>query len=966
MNRSFILKIALGYPVIKSLLISILVIFHFSIFSSSVNALSIEKNIEKSPNDQRNYLALTLDNKLQVLLVSDPNTDKASAAMDVYVGSADDPENFLGLAHFLEHMLFLGTKKYPTPDEYQKFISDHGGSHNAFTSLDHTNYFFDIHHGHLEEALDRFSQQFTAPLFNADYVEREVNAVHSEYTAKIKDDSRRFFEAVKTTLSPDHPYQKFSVGNLETLKDTPSKSLRDALLDFYDSHYSANNMKLVILGKEPLDTLKRWAIEKFSDIPNKDIDVVLVNQPFFDETSLPKQINVQTIMDKRTLSLAFPIPSDSEHTKSKPLNYIANLIGHEGKGSLLSKLKSMNLVDSLSAGSEFDTRVHALFMINMGLTEKGLSNYPLILETVFDYIALIQSQGIKKLYFEEQVILSEIAFKFQEKSEPIHFTSSLAMALQEKPVQTVLSEAYLLSDYDPELYKSYLSKLRPDNMLVSLSAKDVSTDSETRWYQTPYKTFKLSPELISSLEDTTQHEDLFLPHANEFIPESTDLLSDGKHDIPEHLKSSEGFDLWYAQDASFGTPKADIFLSLRSPLPNSSADNFNKTDILVSMLKDMLNEYSYPAYLAGLQFELYQHMRGITIKISGYNDKQGNLLIKILNTFKYGYFKEDRFDIEKERLKRQLENAKDKKPFEQALSIAQNSLIKPSWDEDARLTALKKLSFNEMPGFRDAFLSTLQSVLLINGNMTRASALNIGSQIEAVLLREAKKTSVERASIVKFSGSKPWLNYRSVEHPDTGFLYYIQGEEISLEEHARFLVLTQILSTEYYANIRTDKQLGYIVFMTNFTLLDVPGIAFVVQSPNASAETLLNETQEFLNAKIKMIQNIKADELERYKRSVSSRLLKQDNTLYSLSNKYWQDIDRENFDFNTNEKLAQTVMQLTLKDIESLIEAFVAKQHRHMMVYTAAQNQLSNENSQAFETFTEDVKASMEVFRSQN
>ena len=947
---------------IKRFLISVFVLIHFLIFSTAVYAVSLEKDIAKSPNDQRDYLALTLDNKLQVLLISDPSTDKASAAMDVYVGSADDPQDFLGLAHFLEHMLFLGTKKYPTPDEYQKFISNHGGSHNAFTSLEHTNYFFDIQEKYLEEALDRFSQQFTAPLFNADYVEREVNAVHSEYTAKIKDDSRRFFEAVKTTLSSDHPYKKFSVGNLETLKDTPSKSLRDALLDFYQAHYSANNMKLVILGKEPLDTLKRWAIEKFSDIPNKDIDTKLVNQPFFEPGSLPKQLNVQTIMDKRTLSLAFPIPSDAEHTESKPLNYIANLIGHEGKGSLLSKLKNLNLVDSLSAGSEFDTRTHALFMINMTLTEKGLAEYPLILDTVFDYIALIQSEGIRKLYFDEQVILSDIAFKFQEKSEPIHYTSSLAMALHEKHVKTVLSEAYTLSDYDPELYQSYLSKLRPDNMLISLSAKSVSTDSETRWYQTPYKIVKLSPELIDRLQDTTQHEDLFLPHANEFIPESTALLTDKKHNIPENLKSTEGFDIWYALDASFGTPKADIFLSLRSPISNSSADFYNKTDILVSLIKDLLNEYSYPAYLAGLNFQLYQHMRGITIKISGYNDKQGNLLIKILNTFKYGLFKEDRFNTAKERLQRQLENAKDRKPFEQALTIAQNSLIQPSWNEEERLTALKNLSFNDMPEFRKAFLSSLQSVLLINGNMTRASALNIGNQIEGLLLKDASKTTVERASIIKLSDNKPWLNYRPVEHPDTGFVYYIQGEEISLKENARFLVLTQFLSTDYYATIRTDKQLGYIVFATNFTLLDVPALAFVVQSPNASAETLLNETRSFLNTRIKAIQSLSTEELERYKRAVSSKLLKQDNTLYSLSNKYWQDIDRENYAFNTNEKLAETVMQLTLKDIESLLETLVTKLNRHFMVYTAPKNQLSDETAEAFETFTQDSKAGMTTF----
>jgi secreted Zn-dependent insulinase-like peptidase len=933
------------------------------VFSSAATTPLNNFNIEKSPNDQKQYVGITLKNKLEVLLISDPNTDKASAAMDVFVGSADDPAEFLGLAHFLEHMLFLGTEKYPTPDEYQKFISNHGGSHNAFTSIEHTNYFFDIEAEHLEQALDRFAQQFTAPLFNADYVEREVNAVHSEFTAKLKDDGRRFFEALKTTLSADHPYSKFSVGNLETLKSTPEKSLRDALLDFYHSHYSANQMKLVILGKEPIDTLRKWAISKFSDIPNKDIVKRVVDEPFFAADALPKQINIQTLMDKRNLTLAFPIPSDVMYTTSKPLNYIANLIGHEGKGSLLSKLKELDLVDSLSAGSEFDTRVHALFMINMSLTKKGLENYDKILDTVFDYIDLLKKEGIRRLYFEEQVTLLDIAFKFLEKSEPIHYTSSLANSLQVRSVEKVLSEPYELNVYDPELYLNYVNKLTPDNLLIALTAQDVPVENETQWYKTPYKTFKLSDDLISSLNQTRIHKELFMPEPNEFIPESTHLLPSATKMLPEKLKSSEGFEIWYASDASFGTPKANIFLSLRSPLSNSSADHYNKTDILVSLLKDLLNEYSYPAFLAGLHFELYQHMRGITVKISGYNDKQGTLLLKILKTLKYGTFNKERFLTTKERLKRQLENARIKKPFEQAINIAQDMLIVPSWNEEERLQALDNLELVDINSFRELFLEKLQSVMLVNGNITRATSLTIASQVEAFILNDAAKTEVERGKIIKLSGKEAWLSFREVSHPDTGYLYYVQGEDNSYKEQAKMLLLNQILSTEFYADIRTDKQMGYIVFSTNFTLLDIPAIAFVIQSPNTALATLLDENKRFLNASIKRISELNTTELERYKQAVSVKLLQQDNTLYSVSNKYWQDIDRKNYDFNTNEALAKTVMELNIDDLLSSMSTIVENPGKHFLTFTSADTATSSESIKDFKALSKSIRKDLSVFR---
>lgn len=70
-------------------------------------------------------------------------------------GSLSDPSDIAGLAHFCEHMLFLGTKKYPKENEYSQFLSEHAGSSNAFTSGEHTNYYFDVSHEHLQGALDR-------------------------------------------------------------------------------------------------------------------------------------------------------------------------------------------------------------------------------------------------------------------------------------------------------------------------------------------------------------------------------------------------------------------------------------------------------------------------------------------------------------------------------------------------------------------------------------------------------------------------------------------------------------------------------------------------------------------------------------------------------------------------------------------------------------------------------------------
>ena len=118
--------------------------------------------LAKSPNDKRLYEALTLDNGLKVLLISDAKADEAAASLYVHIGQFSDPQDRQGLAHFLEHMLFMGTEKYPDVDDYRKFIKRHGGQSNAGTGQESTGYFFSIDHAHLEGALDRFSQFFIA------------------------------------------------------------------------------------------------------------------------------------------------------------------------------------------------------------------------------------------------------------------------------------------------------------------------------------------------------------------------------------------------------------------------------------------------------------------------------------------------------------------------------------------------------------------------------------------------------------------------------------------------------------------------------------------------------------------------------------------------------------------------------------------------------------------------------------
>eukprot|EP00461_Guttulinopsis_vulgaris_P001538 UN01538 len=138
---------------------------------------------------------------MQILLISDPNTDKSAATIAVNVGSLSD--TYLGSAHFLEHLLFQGTEKYPDEAEYAKYISQNGGGNNAWTAANTTNYYFDIAASHFAGALERLSWFFKAPLFDASCVDRELNAVQSEHNKNITNDSWQAYELLRQVVKPE-------------------------------------------------------------------------------------------------------------------------------------------------------------------------------------------------------------------------------------------------------------------------------------------------------------------------------------------------------------------------------------------------------------------------------------------------------------------------------------------------------------------------------------------------------------------------------------------------------------------------------------------------------------------------------------------------------------------------------------------------------------------------------------------
>lgn len=879
------------------------------------NTSALGEDIVTSPNDDAEYHALQLENGLKVLLVFDPDTDKSAASLAVHVGSGSDSKERQGLAHFLEHMLFLGTEKYPQPGEYHEFIRSNGGSQNAYTSYEFTVYYFDIEPGRLEPALDRFSQFFVAPLLSPEYVEREMNSVESEFRSRIESDVRRRIDAEKEVLNPRHPYTNFQGGNLETLSADTGTPLRQELEAFYAKNYSAGLMSLVVYGKESIATLQDWVTTRFSAIPNTGMTVLRPSEPLFKPGRLPARIDIVPKKDSRSLTLSFPIPPAREHYLAKPLRYVGELLGHEGKGSLLSLLKARGWADSLSAGLGLNHNTEALFSVSIALTQSGLTHVDAIAALTFEQIRSIRAEGIREWAFEEQSQLSALSFRFKQRTDPSDYVTSLATRLQLYPENHVLYGPYALEEYEPELIAEYLDALVPENLLLTVTARNAKTDRESRWLHAPYSVEPIAQETVDSWKVATAEGELALPEPNAFIPTDLELkTAEASAPTPRIIEQRAGSTVWHQHDQSYESPRASFFVSIQSERARNDARSTVLTQMYVSIVNDLLNEYSYPATLAGLGYNLYPTAKGMTIRVSGYGDKQPALLRRIVAALAQPEIRPERFDIIKERTLRQLRNTKLNKPYSQTRSELTRLLLEPSWTADERIAALEPLGIDDLRAFVPVLMARLYVMSLSHGNVLESDAIAMTEIVRDALVKETEPAELLESRVVKLAPAARHLRELDIDHDDSAITVYFQGSDRSFETRARFALMSQVLSSPFYTQLRTERQLGYIVYASYESLLEIPGISFVIQSPGTGPAELERQTLAFLNDYAQHLDSMDGDAFEAQKMGVVSTLLEEDKTLWERSSRYWYEIDRRQFSFDTTARLASAVEKIEKDD----------------------------------------------------
>ncbi|XP_068634694.1 nardilysin-like [Aristolochia californica] len=868
-------------------------------------------------------------------------TKKAAAAMCVGVGSFLDPVEAQGLAHFLEHMLFMGSSEFPDENEYDSYLSKHGGSSNAYTETEYTCYYFEVNREYLKGALDRFSQFFVSPLIKSEAMEREVLAVDSEFNQVIQNDNGRLQQLQCHTAFPGHPLNRFFWGNKKSLSDALEKgiNLREKIMQLYRDNYRGELMKLVVIGGEPLDILEDWVFNLFGTVKrgghiNEDKQM---NIPIWKSGKLYR---LEAVKDVNILHLSWTLPClDKEYLK-KPEDYLAHLLGHEGRGSVLFFLKDKGWATSLSAGvgdeGMYRSSLAYVFVMSIHLTESGLEQVYEVIGVVYQYLKLLRQVGPQEWVFKELQDIGNMEFRFAEEQSQDDYAVELAENLLVYSVEDVIYGEYVFKVWDSELVEHVLGFFTPENMRVDLASKSFNLQLEgvqsEPWFGTPYIEDEISASVLKTWRDPPVIDpDLHLPPKNNFIPcdftirrpnpmESTSIAANLEH--PICLIDEPLVKLWYKPDWIFNVPRANTYFLINVKDGYKSVQSCVLTELFVNLLKDKLNDVLYQAGVAKLETSLAIIGDKLELKLFGFNDKLQVLLIQILNISKSFSPSADRFKVIKEDMERSYRNA-NMKPLTHATYLRLQALRQKFWDVDDKLSCLRDLTLLDLKAFIPELLSQLHIEGLCHGNLSADEAKNVSIIFKnAFSVQPLPVEMRHQENILSIASGASFIRNVSVKNKlETNSvveLYFQIEPDVGLEAtrlRAIADLFDEIIEEPYFNQLRTKEQLGYTVQSGTRMTYRVLGFCFLVQSSDYDPIYLHERINHFISSLQELLEGLDAESFENYRASLIEQKLEKHPSLIHETDHHWTQIVDKRYLFDMLKMEADELKSIQKDDV---------------------------------------------------
>lgn len=872
----------------------------------------IQETIRKSEKDTRQYQAITLDNKMVVLLVSDPQAVKSLSALVVPVGSLEDPDSHPGLAHFLEHMTLMGSKNYPQPDSLAEFLKMHGGSHNASTAPYRTAFYLEVENDALQGAVDRLADAIAAPLLEKKYADRERNAVNAELTMARTRDGMRMAQVSAETINPAHPGARFSGGNLETLSDKPNSPVYEALLAFRNKYYSANLMKAVIYSNKPLPELAQIAAQTYGRVPDKSIERPEITVPVVTDAQKGIIIHYVPALPRKVLRVEFRIDNNSAQFRSKTDELITYLIGNRTPGTLSDWLQKQGLVEGIRADSDPVVNGNSgVLAISATLTDKGLAHRDEVVAAIFSYLDTLRQKGVDKSYFDELAHVLNLDFRYPSITRDMGYVEWLADTMIRVPVAHTLDAVNIADRYDAQAVKDRLAMMTPQNARIWYISPKEPHNKVAYFVDAPYQVDKISADTFAKWQKDASGIALNLPQLNPYIPDDFTLIkSEKKYTHPELIVDEQNLRLVYMPSRYFASePKADITLILRNPKAMDSARNqvmFALNDYLAGIALDQL---SNQAAVGGISFSTGAN-NGLMLNANGYTQRLPQLFDALLQ----GYFSytptEEQLEQAKSWYLQMMDSADKGKAYEQAIMPVQMLSQVPYFQREDRKALLPSITLKEVMDYRDRLKTGARPEFMIIGNLSAEQSTTLARNVQTQL--GANGSEWCRNKDVLVDKQQNVIFEKAGASTDSALAAVFAPPNVDeFSSSAASAMLAQIVQPWFYTQLRTEEQLGYAVFAFSMNVGRQWGMGFLLQSNEKQPSFLWERFKAFFPTAEQKLRAMKPEEFAQIQQAVIADMLQAPQTLSDEASQLSKDFDRGNMAFDSRDKVVAQIKLLT-------------------------------------------------------
>lgn len=877
--------------------------------------------IRKSALDYRLYREITLENGVRVLLVADGNIGFGAAAVTVGRGSDADPLHRLGLAHLYEHMLFMGTTAHPDPDAFTRFVEERGGNRDATTHSDHTTFVFEIPRDDFPEGLGRFADFFSEPALAPEAIERERQAVHSEFSLRREDEGRRLASVLRQGRPLDHPMARFGVGTEDTLGDRPGSDLRADLLAFREANYTGDQITVALVDRRSLDGLEELAREAFADVPpGPAAPLPTPPAPF-----LPEAVGAEILIslpDRRNLQLHFPLPPVQDAWAHHPLLILSDLFGDEGEGSILAELRARGWARELAAGAD-EHPDHSLLRLEILLTEEGLAHRDEVVASVFAYADLLRASDLQRVYDENARIRGTQAALASE-TPPLRGMEALAEAMQYLPTEHLLDAGGHFAPYDRAVFDPFLDGIRPENLRLILISPEVQTDRYAPLYRTHFSSEPFSAERIAAFGSAPAGLALHLPAPNPYLPR-TDTPAPFRYDAKTRQRRGlPGLDLWVQRDTRFRKPDQVVLLDLTLPqLAAHREQDPIALRALVTLLDHHLKELTYPAVRAGLSTAVVNTPSGLFLALSGHQDAQEVFLADLVARIQT--FEPDPAQLEhfRQAVRDGYARFARSRPIDLADDLPGSLLYPDSPSLRARIAAVETLETTDLQALAQTLREGVPGRMFLYGDVDRRRRKALVDAVAPLV-----DTGPEVQKSVRQVPEAGLRMETSSPQADSAVLLLVQADG-DVRTEAAFRVLNAYTRTEFFSQLRTREQLGYVVGTWTDRMRDSNVLHFAVQSNTAGPDALEDRIDRFLTELPERIGALEPSEFLRLRSSVLEALDQHASSPSALANENFDRILRGDPRHRRPRALFEAVRDLSPAD---LIEAAEQLEHHRLIL----------------------------------